>query len=275
MESNNRNRKFQSNKSKSFRPSPQRKGKYGGKRSKDEPESDLIRLNKYISNAGICSRREADKLITSGVITVNGKVVTDLGVKVSPGDKIKYDGVALKPEKKYYLLLNKPKGYLTTTDDPYERKTVMQLIKNACRERIYPVGRLDRDTTGLLLFTNDGEMAKKLTHPRHKVNKIYAVVLDKVLKMADMEKLQAGIKLEDGFIKPDDVAYITDASSKREVGIALHSGKNRIVRRIFESMDYKVVKLDRVSFAGLTKKDVPRGKWRFLTQKEISFLKML
>ncbi|MCB0823233.1 MAG: rRNA pseudouridine synthase [Bacteroidales bacterium] len=239
---------------------------------KQEPE--LVRLNRYIANAGICSRREADKLIESGVISVNGKVVTELGVKISRADNVRYDGILLKAEKKYYVLLNKPKGYLTTTDDPYERRTVMHLIKNACRERIYPVGRLDRDTTGLLLFTNDGDLAKKLTHPKHKIRKIYAVTLDKVLKATDLEKIQAGIELDDGFVKPDNVAFIVDAESKKEIGIELHSGKNRIVRRIFESLGYKVVKLDRVSFAGLTKKDVPRGKWRFLNEKEVSFLKM-
>ncbi len=245
----------------------------GDKRHVTEPEQ--IRLNRYIANAGICSRREADKLITSGVISVNGKVVTDLGVKVSPKDKVKYEGVTLRPEKKYYVLLNKPKGYITTTDDPYNRKTVMYLVKNACRERIYPVGRLDRETTGLLLLTNDGELAKKLTHPKHKIRKIYAVMLDKTLTKADFEAIERGIELEDGFIKPDHIAYVRDAESKKEIGMELHSGRNRIVRRIFESLGYKVVKLDRVSFAGLTKKDIPRGKWRFLKDKEVNFLRML
>jgi len=235
----------------------------------------LIRLNKYIANAGICSRREADKLIQSGVIRVNGKIVTDLGIKVSPGDKVQYDDQTLKAEKKHYVLLNKPKGYITTTDDPYERNTVMKLIQNACKERIYPVGRLDRNTMGLLLFTNDGDLAKKLTHPKHMIKKIYHVVLDKNLKRSDLNVIAKGITLDDGFIKVDSIAHVSDSESKREVGIELHSGKNRIVRRIFEEFEYKVVKLDRVIFAGLTKKDIPRGKWRRLTDKEVNFLKMI
>ncbi len=235
----------------------------------------LIRLNKYIANAGICSRREADRLIQSGVIKVNGKIVTDLGVKVSPGDKVQYDDQTLKAEKKHYVLLNKPKGYITTTDDPFERNTVMKLIQNACKERIYPVGRLDRNTMGLLLFTNDGDLAKKLTHPKHKVKKIYHVVLDKNLKRSDLNIIAKGITLDDGVIKVDSIAYVSDSDSKKEVGIELHSGKNRIVRRIFEKLEYRVVKLDRVIFAGLTKKDIPRGKWRRLTEKEVNFLKMI
>lgn len=238
-------------------------------------DHDMIRLNKYISNSGICSRRDADKLITSGAIKVNGKVVTELGTKVSPGDKVHYDNVLLKPEKKYYVLLNKPKGFITTTDDPYERKTVMSLTKGACRERIYPVGRLDKNTTGLLLLTNDGDLAKKLTHPKHRVQKIYHVVLDKNLKKKDFDQIINGIELEDGPVRVDELAYVTGSDSKKELGIELHSGRNRIIRRIFESLDYRVVKLDRVSFAGLTKKNIPRGQWRYLSEKEVGFLKML
>ena len=244
-------------------------------RKKRSAEPELIRLNKYIANAGICSRREADKLIESGIIKVNGKVVTDLGTKISPLDTVKYDNQTLKIEKKQYVLLNKPKGYLTTTDDPFDRKTIMSLIKNASRERIYPVGRLDKDTTGLLLLTNDGDLAKKLTHPKHKVNKLYHVVLDKSLTKNDFSKIVNGIVLDDGPIKVDKLAYVNDSASKKEVGIELHSGRNRIIRRIFESLNYRVVKLDRVAFATLTKKDIPRGKWRHLTEKEINFLRML
>jgi len=239
-----------------------------------QSEVSLIRLNKYIANAGICSRREADQLIQSGVIKVNGKVVSDLGVKVSMHDKVQYDDQILKAEKKYYVLLNKPKEHITTTDDPFERKTVMYLVRNACKERIYPVGRLDKNTTGLLLFTNDGDLAKKLTHPRHKIEKIYHVVLDKHLKKKDFDTILAGLNLDDGFVKADKLAYLQSPENKNELGIELHSGKNRIIRRIFESLDYKVIKLDRVSFAGLTKKDIPRGKWRYLTDKEVNFLKM-
>jgi len=225
-------------------------------------------------NAGICSRREADKLIVSGVIKVNGKVVNELGTKISENDKVQYDNETLKIENKYYVLLNKPKGYITTTDDPYDRKTVMSLTKNACKERIYPVGRLDRNTIGLLLLTNDGDLAKKLTHPKYGIKKIYHVTLDKNLKKDDLNKILQGIKLEDGIIKVDNIAIVQGNDNKKEVGIELHSGKNRVIRRIFESLDYKVVKLDRVSFAGMTKKDIPRGKWRFLSDKEVSFLKM-
>jgi 23S rRNA pseudouridine2605 synthase len=254
------------------------KSPFASKKISPKIESEtvsLIRLNKFISNAGICSRREADKLIVSGTIKVNGKVVTDLGIKVSPKDKVQYEGETIKPEKKYYVLLNKPKGYITTTDDPFDRKTVMFLVKNACRERIYPVGRLDRDTTGVLLLTNDGELAKKLTHPRHRVNKIYHVVLDKNLKKTDLQKIVDGVELEDGITRADSIAYVEGVKGEREIGIEIHSGKNRVIRRIFESLGYQVVKLDRVLFAGLTKKDVPRGKWRHLSEREVGFLRML
>lgn len=236
-------------------------------------DKGLIRLNKYIANAGICSRREADDLIKSGCVTVNGKVVNELGYTVKATDEINYSGARIKSEKLVYLLLNKPKDYITTNADERGRKTVMELVADACKERIYPVGRLDRNTTGLLLFTNDGDMTKKLTHPKHEVEKLYHVELDKNLKQDDFVKIREGIELEDGFITPDELAYTGE--TKREVGIKIHSGKNRIVRRIFEQMGYEVLRLDRVMFAGLTKKNVPRAKWRFLTDKEISFLKML
>lgn len=236
---------------------------------------ELIRLNKYLANAGVCSRREADKLIQSGIVKVNGKVVTELGTKISPEDTVQCGGETLKREKLRYFLLNKPKDYITTSDDPHDRKTVMMLMKNACRERIYPVGRLDRNTLGLLLFTNDGELAKKLTHPKHQVKKIYHVFLDKPLQKNDMIQLMKGLELEDGFIKPDKISYITNEPDKTQVGLELHSGRNRIVRRIFERLGYKVVKLDRVFFAGLTKKDLPRGKFRELTKEEVNILRRI
>lgn len=236
-------------------------------------DDGLIRLNRYIANAGICSRRKADELIAAGVITVNGEVVTSLGTKVDPAkDEIRYNNERLKREKMVYILLNKPKDYITTTDDPQERRTVMQLVAKATKERIYPVGRLDRNTTGLLLLTNDGQLAEKLSHPRNNVTKIYHVELNKNLTQGDFNKIQFGLELEDGFIKPDDLSYIAGAS-KREVGIQIHSGKNRIVRRIFESLGYEVVKLDRVVYANLTKKDLPRGRWRYLDEKELIQLK--
>jgi 23S rRNA pseudouridine2605 synthase len=239
------------------------------------PEGDLIRLNKYIADAGICSRREADKLIEAGAVSINGKIVTELGTKVSPGDKVQFGGQKLSREKTQYVLLNKPKGYITSTDDPHHEKTVMKLVENACRERIYPVGRLDRNTTGLLLFTNDGQMARKLMHPRFGIKKIYHAVLDKSLTRAELDQIAKGVQLDDGFQKVDAIEYIGDGSDKKEIGIELHSGKNRIVRRIFEKFGHKVVKLDRVFYAGLTKKNLPRGHWRFLEQQEINMLKML
>lgn len=236
-------------------------------------EDGSMRLNKYLANAGVSSRREADELIKAGAVTVNGKVVTEMGFRVMPTDKINYGGETLRNEKKVYLILNKPKDYLTTTDDPRDRRTVMELIKDAGRERVYPVGRLDRNTTGLLLFTNDGDLATKLMHPKHGIKKVYHVLLNKNMKPDDYAQLHEGVELEDGFIKPDDASFITD--NKKEIGIEIHSGKNRIVRRIFEHLGYEVIKLDRVVFAGLTKKDLPRGKWRFLNTKEIGYLKML
>ncbi len=241
---------------------------------KQESEDGAVRLNKFIANSGICSRREADELIQAGAVMVNGVVVTELGTKIMPTDKVQYGTETIKREKNVYLLLNKPKGYITTTDDPFDRNTVMTLIADACKERIYPVGRLDRNTTGLLLFTNDGELAKKLTHPSHKVKKVYRAELDKPLTKQDMIKIGEGVQLEDGVVYVDEIAYV-EGESKRDIGVELHSGRNRIVRRIFEAFGYEVVKLDRTVFAGLTKKDLPRGKWRFLTDKEVSFLQMI
>lgn len=232
-----------------------------------------IRLNKYIANAGICSRREADVLIATGAITVNGEVVTEMGHKVMPTDEVRYGDKVLQREKPVYVLLNKPKDYITTTDDERDRANVMELVRGACEERIYPVGRLDRDTTGLLLFTNDGDLTKKLTHPSSAVEKTYAVELDKPFASVDMEMLRNGVELNDGMITPDEVEYIGE--SKKEIGVTIHSGRNRIIRRMFEALGYEVVKLDRVIFAGLTKKDLPRGRWRFLTKNEVNFLKML
>lgn len=230
------------------------------------------RLNKFISNSGICSRREADELIRTGLVSVNGEIVTEMGIKVKPGDEVKYNGEKIRSEKKVYLLLNKPRDYVTTLFDPEGRRTVLDLIKEATPERIYPVGRLDRNTTGVLLFTNDGELATRLTHPKYEKKKIYHVFLDSKITKTDLEKIANGITLEDGFIKPDFVEFASE--SKDEVGIEIHSGKKHIVRRIFEHLGFKVKKLDRVYFAGLTKKNLPRGKYRFLSQKEINMLKM-
>lgn len=235
----------------------------------------LVRINKYIADAGICSRREADKLIESGDVKLNGEIVTQLGTKVGPGDKVTYKGKVLRGEKLRYILLNKPKGFITTSDDPQNRRTVMTLVEKACTERIYSVGRLDRNTTGLLLFTNDGELTKRLTHPSHGVKKLYHAILDKPLSKNDLLKIMEGVELEDGKIKPDKVEWVTDEPNKKHIGIELHSGKNRIVRRIFEHIGYEVTRLDRVIFAGLTKKDLPRGKWRNLDEKEVNILKML
>jgi 23S rRNA pseudouridine2605 synthase len=236
-------------------------------------ESDLIRLNKYIASTGVCSRREADEFIRAGLVTVNGKHISELGVKVSPGDIVKYNGETLKEEKKVYILMNKPKDYITTVEDPHAKKTVLELVKGACKERIYPVGRLDRNTTGVLLLTNDGEITKLLTHPKFEKLKIYHVHLNKNFRQADMDKIATGITLEDGFIKADTVNY-ADPVDKSQVGIEIHSGRNHIVRRIFETLGYDVVKLDRVYFAGLTKRNLHRGEWRFLSDKEIIMLKM-
>ena len=235
--------------------------------------NEPIRLNKFLANAGVCSRREADEFITAGVVSVNGEVVTELGTKIKRGDEVKFHDQAVSIERKIYVLLNKPKDTVTTSDDPQARRTVMDLVKGACSERIYPVGRLDRNTTGVLLLTNDGDLASKLTHPKYLKKKIYHVHLDKNLTKADMEQIAAGIQLDEGEIQADAISY-TDDFKKDEVGIEIHSGKNRIVRRIFESLGYKVVKLDSVFFAGLTKKGLRRGEWRYLTEQEVNFLRM-
>ena len=232
-----------------------------------------IRLNKFLANAGVCSRREADEFITAGVVSVNGTVVTELGTKVKRTDEVKFHEQPVSIERKVYVLLNKPKDYVTTSDDPQNRKSVMDLVKNVCRERIYPVGRLDRNTTGVLLFTNDGELASKLTHPKFLKKKIYHVTTDKNVTAADMRQIAEGITLEDGEIRADAIDYASP-TDKKQVGIEIHSGKNRIVRRIFEALGYRVVKLDRVLFAGLTKKNVRRGDWRFLTEQEVNMLRM-
>lgn len=235
--------------------------------------NEPIRLNKFLANAGICSRREADEFITAGMVSVNGTVVTELGTKIKRSDEVKFHEKPVSIERKIYILLNKPKDTVTTSDDPQERRTVLDLVKGACSERIYPVGRLDRNTTGVLLLTNDGDLASKLTHPKYLKKKIYHVRLDKNLTKADMEQIAAGIQLDDGEIHADAISYPNE-EKKNEVGIEIHSGRNRIVRRIFESLGYRVVRLDRVFFAGLTKKGLRRGEWRFLTEKEVNLLLM-
>ena len=235
--------------------------------------NEPIRLNKFLANAGVCSRREADEFITAGVVSLNGEVVTELGTKIKRSDVVKFHDEPVSIERKVYVLLNKPKDTVTTSDDPQERRTVMDLVKGACNERIYPVGRLDRNTTGVLLLTNDGDLASKLTHPKFLKKKIYHVHLDKNLTKADMDQIAAGVQLEDGEIHADAISY-TDDFKKDQVGIEIHSGKNRIVRRIFESLGYKVVKLDRVFFAGLTKKGLRRGDWRYLSEAEVNYLRM-
>lgn len=253
------------------------KGKTAVKKSISTPKADPaagIRLNKYIANSGICSRREADTYIEHGSVTINGKLVTEMGCKVLPGDEVRFDGTQISPEQKKYILLNKPKNYITTMDDDRGRKTVMDLIVNATKERVYPVGRLDRNTTGLLLFTNDGDLAKKLTHPKHNVRKLYHVSLDKKLGLADLQKLRGEVIIESKKVFIDAVSYV-EGERKTEIGIEIHSGRNRIVRKIFENLGHKVVKLDRVIFAGLTKKNLPRGRWRELTNQEISTLHMI
>ena len=235
--------------------------------------NEPIRLNKFLANAGVCSRREADEFITAGVVSVNGEVVTELGTKIKRTDEVKFHEQPVTVERKVYVLLNKPKDCVTTSDDPQERKTVMHCVKDACKERIYPVGRLDRNTTGVLLLTNDGDMASKLTHPKYLKKKIYHVYCDKNVTKADLDQIAAGITLDDGEIRADAISYASE-TDKKQVGIEIHSGKNRIVRRIFESLGYKVTKLDRVYFAGLTKKGLKRGDWRFLTEMEVNMLRM-
>ena len=235
--------------------------------------NEPLRLNKYLANAGVCSRREADEFIQAGVVTVHGQVVTELGTKILRTDEVRFHDQPVTIEKKVYVLLNKPKDYVTTIDDPQQRKTVMDLVKGACPERIYPVGRLDRNTTGVLLLTNDGALASKLTHPKYLKKKVYHVFLDKKISAYDMQQIRNGLTLEDGEIHVDAVEYANE-KDKNQVGIEIHSGRNRIVRRIFESLGYHVTKLDRVQFAGLTKKNVRRGDWRFLTEKEVDMLRM-
>ena len=234
---------------------------------------EQIRLNKYMANSGLCSRREADEYIKNGLIKVNGKIVTKLGTKISSNDNVKFNGKLIKSEKKVYILLNKPKDFVTTVDDPHAKRTVIDIVRNACKERIYPVGRLDRNSTGVLLLTNDGELTKKLTHPKFNNKKIYHIFLNKPVTKADLLTITQGVTLKDGFIKVDGISY-ADNTDKKQVGVEIHSGKNRVLRRIFEHLGYKVLKLDRVYFAGLTKKGLSRGRWRYLTEKEIAFLKM-
>ncbi|MCU0359358.1 MAG: rRNA pseudouridine synthase [Bacteroidia bacterium] len=257
------------------RQSPNKEFKKGtpSKSNRNADDQGLIRLNKYLSNAGIASRRDADTLIISGAVKVNGEVVNTLGAKIRPGDKVTYGDQSVKGERKVYLLLNKPKDYITTMEDERDRKTVMKLVEGACKERIYPVGRLDRNTTGLLLMTNDGELTTKLTHPKHGIKKVYHVSLNKSLKPEHFKEIIEGVELEDGKVNVDDLAFVGEG--KKEVGVEIHSGRNRVVRRLFEHLGYDVIKLDRVVFAGLTKKDLPRGKYRFLSAKEISFLQMI
>jgi len=246
------------------------KDKPSAKTKKRSEES--LRLNRFIAHSGVCSRREADELIRNGQITVNGKTVTELGIKVTANDDIRYKSKRLSSEKKVYILLNKPKGYVTTVEDPHADQTVIDLIGEACRERVYPVGRLDKSTTGVLLLTNDGELTGKLTHPRYKRKKIYHVFLDRPVIKTDLFKISEGVEIDNEMIVADAVSY-ADPEDKTQIGIEIHSGQNRIIRRIFEKLGYKVKKLDRVYFAGLTKKNLPRGKWRFLSEKEVSMLK--
>lgn len=283
MDRNRSNRRKEGDK-KQFRSAA---GKRYGKASEHEPQrkkkptesstvkipSEGVRLNKYLAHAGVCSRREADNLIGQGLVTVNGNVVTEMGHKVKPTDEVTYDGQTLSTEVKRYVLLNKPKGFITTVSDPHARKTVMELVENACEERIVPVGRLDRNTTGLLLFTNDGDLAQKLTHPSSEIRKIYHVHVDKAVQEKHLQAIRDGIELEDGPIAADFVDYVEGTVDRKEIGIELHSGKNRIVRRIFEHFGYEVERLDRVVFAGLTKRDLSRGRFRHLSDKEIQALK--
>lgn len=266
---NNRNGYGQNRPQKMFTPRPKQIDYV----IEDVDPNTEVRLNKYMANAGLCSRREADEYITNGLVKVNGEVVTELGVKITRNDVVEYDGKVVTPERKCYVLLNKPKDCVTTSDDPNGRLTVLDLVKSACQERIYPVGRLDRNTTGVLLLTNDGDLASKLTHPKFIKKKIYHVWTDKEISEEDMQRIADGIELEDGEIHADAISYVSD-TDRDQAGIEIHSGRNRIVRRIFEHLGYRVIKLDRVYFAGLTKKNLPRGRWRYLTQEEVNFLRM-
>lgn len=266
-QSNNRSKHSKGGKNTPFK-------KRVSKGPRKKPTNEGMRLNQFIAHAGICSRREADQFIAAGVVSINDEVVVELGYRVKPSDSVKFNNELIKSEKKKYLLLNKPKGFICTSEDPKNRKTVMELVSGACKERLYPVGRLHRQTTGLLLFTNDGEVAKKLTNPKHSVKKIYHVLLDKNLKSADLKKIVEGVNLEEGAAYVEAATYIKNAP-KREVGIEIHRGKNSTVRRIFEHLGYNVLRLDRVYFAGLTKKDIPRGRHRFLSEQEVAMLKMV
>jgi 23S rRNA pseudouridine2605 synthase len=267
-------RKFEKNSSK-----PNKRSNFKSKpfKKKEKPvlvkKDDSIRLNKFLSNAGICSRRDADNLITAGLVTINGEVVNELGSKVMPDDDVRYNGERIRSERKVYILMNKPKDYITTLEDPHAKKIVTELFRNRVKERVYPVGRLDRNTTGVLLFTNDGDLSSRLTHPGFNKKKIYSVDLDKAVTKHDMVQLSDGIELDDGSIQVDAISY-TDPENKKQVGVEIHSGRNRIVRRMFEHLGYRVIKLDRVYFAGLTKKSLRRGQWRYLNEKEIGMLKM-
>ncbi len=265
---NTQNKNIQhSNQSKNKKYSKSNNSRNNKKTERDE----LIRLNRYIASSGVCSRREADTLIQKGLVKVNGKLITEMGFKLSRNDKVLVKGKPVSPEKKVYIVLNKPKDTVSTVSDPHAKRTVLDIVKHSGSERIYPVGRLDRNTTGVLLLTNDGELTKQLTHPSYNKKKIYHVVLDKPISKNELSEISKGIELEDGMVNADAISFVND--SKREIGIELHSGKNRVVRRIFEHLGYKVEKLDRVYFAGLTKKNIGRGKWRYLSQKEINILK--
>lgn len=266
-------RPYRSRPERDFTPNRTGQGRGRAPKRKQEAKPDHVRLNRFIANAGICSRREADDLIVAGTVKVNGEVVTALGTLVGPNDVIHYGGQRISTEKKRYVLVNKPKDTITTTDDPHDRRTVMALVADACAERLYPVGRLDRNTTGVLLLTNDGDLAKKLTHPSHGAEKLYHVTLDKKVALKDLRQLTEGVALEDGPAAADEASYVGD--KKDEVGLKLHMGRNRVVRRMFEALGYEVVKLDRVVFAGLTKKELQRGEWRHLTEQEVGWLKRM
>jgi len=272
----NANKQFsQGDRKKSYSKFTKDKPFSGFEKKKPSPTSDEVRLNKYLAMAGICSRREADKFIEQGLVSINGKVVTELGTKVKPSDVVEYAGEKVRAEALRYILLNKPKDVITTLSDERGRSTVIGLVKNACNERVYPVGRLDRNTTGLILLTNDGELADKLAHPSNEVRKVYHVITDKNVSIADLKKLETGVQLEDGLAKADAALFAGDGSVRNEIGLEIHSGKNRVVRRMFEALGYEVTRLDRAAFAGLSKKGLPRGRWRFLTDKEVGYLKML
>ncbi|MBT3647957.1 MAG: rRNA pseudouridine synthase [Flavobacteriales bacterium] len=272
----NANKEFrQGDKKKSYKKFTKDERFTGFEKKEPAPQDGAVRINKYLSMAGIASRREADKFIEQGMVSINGKVVTELGTKVQPTDTVEYAGERVKAEAIRYLLLNKPKDCITTLSDERGRSTVIGLVKNACKERVYPVGRLDRNTTGLLLLTNDGDLADKLAHPSNNVRKVYHVITDKNVSISDLKKLETGVELDDGMAKADAALFAGDGSVRNEVGLEIHSGRNRVVRRMFETLGYKVTRLDRAAFAGLSKKGLPRGRWRFLTEKEVGYLKML